>query len=66
MNRHSILLLLVTLVSSAATASSQIGDRVDRPDLKQELRVPRELIPPAPVRSPEDALRSLPANSFQG
>jgi mono/diheme cytochrome c family protein/glucose/arabinose dehydrogenase len=59
MNRRSILLLVVTVLSCAATASSQIGDRVDRPDLKQELRVPRELIPPAPVLSPEEALRGF-------
>ncbi|MDQ3213039.1 MAG: c-type cytochrome [Acidobacteriota bacterium] len=59
MKSQSTLLLSVALLSFAGTAFSQIGDRLDRPDLKQELRVPRELIPPAPVLSPEEALRSF-------
>ena len=59
MRRHSVLLILAACLSWTGTGASQIGDRLDRPDLKQELRVPRELIPPAPVLSPEEALRSF-------
>ena len=59
MRRHSALLLLAACLSLAGTGAPQIGDRLDRPDLKQELRVPRELIPPAPVLSPDEALRSF-------
>ena len=59
MRLQSVLLLFAACLSWAGTAVSQIGDRLDRPDLKQELRVPRELIPPAPVLSPEEALRSF-------
>jgi glucose/arabinose dehydrogenase len=59
MRRPFILLLAGTLLSGSGTMSSQIGDRLDRPDLKQELPIPRERIPPAPVLSPEEALRSF-------
>jgi putative membrane-bound dehydrogenase-like protein len=59
MRLQSVLFLSAACLFSAGTAASQIGDRLDRPDLKQELRVPRELIPPAPVLSPEEALRSF-------
>jgi glucose/arabinose dehydrogenase/mono/diheme cytochrome c family protein len=59
MRRPFILLLAAALLSSSGTMLSQIGDRLDRPDLKQELPIPRERIPPAPVLTPEEALRAF-------
>lgn len=40
-------------------AFSQIGDGLDKPGEVQESLVPRDQIPPAPVLSPEEALKSL-------
>ncbi len=48
--------LLPVLLLTSSSAFAQIGDK---PGEEQKVLVPRELIPPAPVLSPEDALKSF-------
>ncbi|MAS92834.1 MAG: dehydrogenase [Verrucomicrobiales bacterium] len=43
----------------APFASGQIGDRLDKPGMVQKSLVPKDEIPPAPVLSPEEALKSF-------
>lgn len=52
-SRLALLALLVTLSFSA------FGQQGDKPGEVQKLLVPKELIPPAPVLSPEQALKSF-------
>ena len=52
--QHSLTAGLLLLASAAAFAQS--GDKAGE---KQESRVPAELIPPAPVLSPEDSLKTF-------
>lgn len=52
---HPLLPLLLAVSASFA----QIGDKLDKPGVEQKVLVPRELIPAAPVRSPEEALKSF-------
>ena len=40
-------------------AAAQIGDRLDSPGMVQKSLVPKEQIPPAPVLSPEEALKTF-------
>jgi mono/diheme cytochrome c family protein/glucose/arabinose dehydrogenase len=40
-------------------ATAQIGDRLDTPGVVQKSLVPKEDIPPAPVLSPEEALKTF-------
>ncbi len=43
----------------AVSAAAQIGDKLDKPGEVQKSLVPAEQIPPAPVLSPEEALKSF-------
>jgi glucose/arabinose dehydrogenase/mono/diheme cytochrome c family protein len=50
--------LLLCVALGASSLHAQKGDRSDAPE-KQISRVPTEKIPPAPVMSPEDALKTF-------
>src|SRR5688500_6403158 len=52
-------LKLFPLLLVAATLSAQIGDKCDRAGEPQKPIVPRDLIPPAPLLTPEVAVKAF-------
>ena len=50
---------LFCLFATALACHAQIGDKLDRAGEVQKVIVPKELIPPAPVLSPAEALKSF-------
>jgi putative membrane-bound dehydrogenase-like protein len=53
--RKSALFLLL----GASALAAELGDKSDKPGIVQAPLVPRELIPPAPVRSPAEELQTF-------
>ncbi|MEW6306955.1 MAG: c-type cytochrome, partial [Verrucomicrobiota bacterium] len=49
----------LALCALTGAASAQIGDKLDKPGVVQQLLVPRELIPPAPPRTPAEELKTF-------
>lgn len=52
-------ILVLGSVACPPFASAQIGDRLDKPGVVQKPLVPKDQIPPAPVLSPEEALKTF-------
>ena len=52
-------LALVLALAALGSTQAQIGDRLDKAGVVQSPIVPKELIPPAPVLTPEQALESF-------
>lgn len=54
-----LLCVLCALCAFALNLPAQIGDKSDKPGVVQKPLVPRELIPPAPVRTPAEELKTF-------
>lgn len=59
MKKTVLLGCFVAMGSWGGPSFAQIGDSLDKPGEVQKSLVPKELIPPAPVLSPEEALRTF-------
>lgn len=61
--RHHLFMIrsvgFALLLMFGFAARSQIGDKLDHPGEVQKSLVPRELIPPSPALTPEQALKSF-------
>lgn len=57
--RFRIGILILWSMGFNSPIFAQIGDRLDKPGMEQNSLVPRDQIPPAPVLSPEKALKSF-------